>query len=236
MARGRGDLVAAEKIALRARDVMARQFGKQSGQYVISLFLLAMVQRDRGNIDDMAGNFESIFAMREQFPPTQETVMALKEMGDYYVGQSEFEKADILYADASVLSERVFGSSHANHGVILYALGRAKVSQGKDKEALPYLNQAFSIQEKWLGPMNPQVAGLAFDLAKLNERLGYLPAAEIMYKRALDLQAGLFGPKNPHSAKTLRAYAELLDKSGRKGEARKLRAQADAMKSSANNL
>jgi CHAT domain-containing protein/tetratricopeptide (TPR) repeat protein len=96
----------------------------------------------------------------------------------------------------------------------LHDLGWLLREQEKYAAAEPVFRKALEIQERVLGPDQPEVAETLNQLAYLLDTTGAYAAAEPLYRRALAIDEKKLGPEHPDTATVLNNLAWLLDAAG----------------------
>jgi tetratricopeptide (TPR) repeat protein len=105
--------------------------------------------------------------------------------------------------------------------------------QGRYADAEPYFQEALAIQEKALGPDDPDVAASLNNLAGVYREEGRYGEAEPLYRHALAIREKLLGRDNPTLASNLNNLAVLFSNEGRFRDAEPLFRRALALKEKA---
>src|SRR5262249_52280480 len=95
---------------------------------------------------------------------------------------------------------------------------------GKYEEAEPFAVTVFEIYEGRLGADHVDVGIMANNLAMLFHAQKKYAEAEQLYKRALGIRTKRGAPKHKDVKDLIANYIQLLEATGRKGDAEKLRA------------
>ena len=102
-------------------------------------------------------------------------------------------------------------------------------AQGRTKEAQPILRRMIAASEKKFGPYHPDVASNLNELGLTYSKQGDYAKAEPLFKRSMAIYEKAYGPNHQYVAIVLRHCADLLIKTNKPLEARKLRARAAAI-------
>jgi CHAT domain-containing protein/Tfp pilus assembly protein PilF len=93
---------------------------------------------------------------------------------------------------------------------------------GKHDEALPLVERAIEIRERFLGAENSEVAAAIDSLADIYAHRGEYVKAEPLYRRALDIREKALGKDHPSTADSLNTMAVLYYRQGKYEEAEPL--------------
>ncbi len=91
--------------------------------------------------------------------------------------------------------------------------------EGKLVEAEPVLKRALAVAEKELGPNNPNVGRVLYELASLYFEQGKYPEAEPLYQRSLKVAEKALRPDSPTVAFILDGLGRLYTAQGKYGQA-----------------
>ena len=89
--------------------------------------------------------------------------------------------------------------------------------------------RAKSVGEKVLGRANGQLATILVSLGSVYYDSGRFSESERCLRAALEIQEGALGPEHIDVARSLRYYAVVLRKMGRKPEAKEMETRAEAI-------
>lgn len=126
----------------------------------------------------------------------------------------DYEKAYSYYKKAVELES-------GNPGYLNEA-GIMATTLGRYAEGEPLFRRALEILEKSLGPDDPAVASILYNLATLYFRQGLFSEAEPLHKRSLEMREKSLGPNDPAVAGSLYNLALLYFGQGRYAEAEPL--------------
>jgi tetratricopeptide (TPR) repeat protein len=111
----------------------------------------------------------------------------------------------------------------------LFVLGNILEDEGRTSEAVPVLQEALALQERFQGPEHLQVARTLGRLAFALTALGRFEEALQAGQRALAIQERVLGPDHADCVRSLQALAFVLSRSGRDPEALPLMRRALAI-------
>jgi len=100
----------------------------------------------------------------------------------------------------------------------LRAMARVYMASGSYDKAQPFLENALDLAKSANAP-DSDVCACALDLAYLYKNQGKLAEAETICLTGLELQQGVYGPKHPYVALTLRILSDIYKGQGRFREA-----------------
>ena len=144
-----------------------------------------------------------------------------------YEGQRRFVEAEPRYLEALRILRRVRGPEHPDVAAILNNLGVLNRMHGQYPEAEHYLKQSLSIKEAAHGPVHPDVALTVTNLAQLHVAKGDYQSAASLFERSVRIHELTNGLNDLPAAHTLEAYADVLRKLRRDGEADRLQRRAE---------
>jgi tetratricopeptide (TPR) repeat protein len=153
----------------------------------------------------------------------------LSNLGVVYYGLGRLDEAERNYARAEAVLVRTLGDAHPNIASININLGEIAWKRGRLGDAEQRLRRALDILGQTVQPDHPSVATAAYDLANVLRDGGHVGAAEAQYRRALEIRESSLGASSPAVAEVLRDYALSLRRVGRRAEANRLSARADAI-------
>ncbi|MBA4074802.1 MAG: hypothetical protein C0508_07145 [Cyanobacteria bacterium PR.023] len=162
-------------------------------------------------------------------PNSQELAHTLGTLSRVLFRQAKNAEATLLLERQLRILELTVNSSYSELRVCRNNLANIYRAQGRTAEAQPILRRMIATGEKKLGPYHPEVANRLNELALSYSKQGDYAKAEPLFKRALAIYEKAFGPNHQYVAIVLRHYADLLIKTNKTIEARKLRARAAAI-------
>ena len=96
----------------------------------------------------------------------------------------------------------------------LRAMARVYMASGSYDKAQPFIESALDLAKSTHAP-DSDVCACALDLAYLYKNQGKLAEAETICLTGLELQQGVYGPKHPYVALTLRILSDIYKEQGR---------------------
>jgi len=205
--------------------IKEKVFGSDHPELVRCLNNLGLLYSEQGRLDKPEALHQRALKIIEKAfgPEHMRVIRSLDHLGYFYFSTGHYSEAELLYRRALVISEKEFGPNHINVVEILVPLGRIRAEKGQPKDAEQLLRRALDICEKDSSP-DPRTKGdTLFNLAYLyHHYLNRLVEAESLYDKALSIQEKGFGQESREVKETLKEYANLLRKLGRKEEATKL--------------
>ena len=155
------------------------------------------------------------------FAPTEGRAQSINELGildrqlvEHY-RSGEYARALEVGRRALALTERRFGSNHADVAKILSKLAHLYVLQGRLEDAEQHFKRALAIRTKVQGASHTSVGSLLKDLANLHFEQGRFLDAERLLKRSLAIFETAHGPSHFTVARLLRDLAEVYRAQGR---------------------
>jgi tetratricopeptide (TPR) repeat protein len=129
----------------------------------------------------------------------------------------------VLFFSSFVLPAKVAGAETIGPGTAyshasLRAMARVYMASGSYDKAEPFLESALDLAKSTNAP-DADVCACSLDLAYLYKNQGKLAEAEMMCLTGLELQKGVYGPKHPYVALTLRILGDIYRRQGRFREA-----------------
>jgi tetratricopeptide (TPR) repeat protein len=143
------------------------------------------------------------------------------QLGDVLFLQRRYEEAEAAYRRAMEFPD-VRASANARNGLALIL-----EAQGKLHDAITLLEQAVSGAEA-----GQARARMLTNLGGLHQKLGHRTEAATYLSRALDEMERAVGAGHPDVARILEDYGKILQKTGRKAEAKEAARRARSIRSS----
>jgi tetratricopeptide (TPR) repeat protein len=141
---------------------------------------------------------------------------------NYSRERAQYEQAEPLYRQASLVREHLLGPQHPSVAYPLNNLAEIYREQGKYAEAELLYQRALQIFEQALGPQHPSVAYPLNNLAEIYREQGKYAEAELLYQRALQIFEQALGPQHPQVTYPLNGLAILYYEQGKYAEAEPL--------------
>jgi nephrocystin-3 len=154
--------------------------------------------------------------------PDPDVALAANRLVVFLEFASIYEHAEPLLRRALAISERIYGSSHANVASDLNNLAWLLKETNRLSEAEPLMRRALVIDEQSLGAQHPHVARDLSNLALLLHATNRLREAEPLMQRALAISEHNFGTNHPDVFRDLNNLAGLMYGANRVGDAEPL--------------
>jgi len=196
----------------------------QHSYSVFSLEGLASISRERGKYKDAQDYLDQ--AQAAQGKLFEDNLISAKYGDNLALLQAAQNdpKAVSVALLAYQIRENGLGTSHPETAYSAAVLASCYFKIGNHADAEKYFNLALNTLKTL--PSSPNLARVIFGLGSLYSGQGKFVEAEPLLKNALVIQEKEV-PEHPDFAKTLEAYAELLDKTDRKPAAVQARSRAD---------
>ncbi len=156
---------------------------------------------------------------------TQEFMDELNEAEERENYEKAIEMNKILLKQA----EEYYGGKHEITASMLNRLGSVLYRKGNTEEAGHYLKRALEVREALLGPNHPDLAQSLNNLAAVLRDGKHFDEAEQFYKRAMNILRSLGEKGRSNLATVMKFYAILLERTGRKDEARTMKLEAEKL-------
>jgi CHAT domain-containing protein/lipopolysaccharide biosynthesis regulator YciM len=208
--RARGELAAAEPLAIRALGLREKASAPQA-QIAQSLYELGMLDLDRAQYDKAAPLLVRALAIREKLlgPAHADVAQSLSGLAELDRVRGAYGEAEPLAARALDIRERALGAMHPDVAASRYQLAEIYRARGALDKAEPMFARALEIQDKGLGATHPAVARSLVGTALVTRERGMYDQAEPLLTRALAIFENALGPAHPDVARTLNALGEL---------------------------
>lgn len=212
----------------RSLSTLEQSVGAESPSVATVLNNLAVVHMRQGQYRQAEPLIKRALAIRERAlqPKHPEIGQSLNSMAELRRAQRKFEEAESLYKQSLEIATHAFGKHHPDVAVVLNGMGELYEDLGQLEKAERFFKDALAAKERLFGPASPQAAGSMAQLAQVYLRQGKIKDADALFQKALSLQQRSLGQRHPDVVATLDAYAELMYKSNRPGQAISYRAQA----------
>ncbi len=181
-------LVEAEKLEA---GVKAR-FGVNHPNYASALNALGICYSHVGRYADAEAVHRQVLAMREKEQDTRGIRESFNNLAVVYENEGKYGPAEEFYKRALALGERHPYETDdyrvSQLGTTLQSLAAFYRRQGRYADAEGLYMRALAIEQKILGPDNPDVAGVLDELALLYVAQGRYDEAEPLARRALTIK------------------------------------------------
>ncbi|MFP2910957.1 tetratricopeptide repeat protein, partial [Pyxidicoccus sp. 3LFB2] len=153
----------------------------------------------------------------------------LKLLGNIYLLQGDFDRAEPLLQRALTIREAALGESHPEVAQALHDLALLYRQQGLYGRAEPLDERALAIREAALGSNHLIVADSLHALANLYQAQGRMVGPEPLHQRALAIREAAVGKNHPDVTSSLHDLAHLYQAQGAYGRAEPLHQRALAI-------
>jgi tetratricopeptide (TPR) repeat protein len=220
-----GDLAGARPCYERALAINEKALGPDHPSTATSLNNLGYLLQAQGDLAGTRPYFERALAICEKAlgPNHPDTASSLNNLGYLLQSQGDLAGARPYYERALAISEKMLGPDHPSTATSLNNLGALLDWQDDLAGARPYYERALAINEKALGPDHPDTALSLNNLGYLLQAQGDLAGAVPYYVRALDTYEKKLGLTHSDTQAVAENTAGLLERLGRRKEAKVLR-------------
>ena len=223
---GRAAYSAAEPLARRALAVREKVLGPEHPDTAESLYNLASVLQQQGDLAAARPLLERALAICEKACPEHpHTATSLNNLALLLRDQGDLAAARPLFEGALAIYEKALGPEHPHTATSLHNLALLLRDQGDLAAARPLFEGALAISEKALGPEHPSASRTRCHLAKLLSASGNASEALSLAETAFSAHEKVLGPHHHWTKDFARVTADALDALGRAGEASALRAR-----------
>jgi len=148
---------------------------------------------------------------------------SLLSLASVYKDRKQYQLAEPLVRRAMQIFDLTASPGSREATAALNTLAVLHAELGDFDTAERYLRSAIARRQD--SPPDVSTATAQYNLGKILFETGHAAEAEDWLFRALELRSRLLGPQHPATRLSLEAYANLLRRTGRKEEARRIRAQ-----------
>jgi eukaryotic-like serine/threonine-protein kinase len=220
---GGGDTNEAVKLLEETRDRQIAALGSDSSEVAATRNELGIALRTLGSPSAALAELRTAYDVLVKLPPEhpdhrfEPSIMnqignALDAMGESENALGAYREALALYTKRGQEDDPVVGGLQHNIGLTLR-------TQGKLKEALPYLRAALDHTRRILGEQSEDFEVQLTSLGRTLAQLGRFDEANPYLNRAVEVGEQLYGVEHPYFAYDLVNQARLLQLEGRHAEA-----------------
>ncbi|HYT43948.1 MAG TPA: tetratricopeptide repeat protein [Methylomirabilota bacterium] len=220
----------------RAIAIRQKILGQNDPETLRSLSNLGFLYYKQGNYEKAEQITKEVLALREQTIGANElsTATSLNILGLVYTAQGKFEEAEALYNRALAIRLQLSKPSSGSPANTLNNLGNLYMKQGKYDQAEIYFQKAITIREQRFMGNTVVITSDLLDLAKCYKAQNLYKKAEPFIERALSILEDLTGLQPSKMIEVLESYIDLLEKTGRKKEAKEFGKRLADIKEEAN--
>lgn len=124
--------------------------------------------------------------------------------------EGKFQQASAAFELVLVEQEKLFGSNHAELGLVLNNLGAAAEAMGEYDQAVAFYQRALVSDRAFLGPDHPDATRALGNLGNALLHQGKHAEAKDHQERALQILENALGREHPEVARTLNNYGAAL--------------------------
>ena len=223
----------AEALYLQALDIRRKIFGEQHASVAILLGELGNLYKSEGKHGEAEDFLINEWQMLERIYGVNHPLLAncLSSLADIYSDQNKLPEAEALSNRALAIAENAYGASHPRVGIYLSTVGNLYKIRGDFDKAEQTARRALDIVEKSFGEEHPDTSLALGNLGVIYMAQSRNSQAEQLLRRAVAVGKKTLPPTDPDLLDSQEAYAEVLRRMNRKGEAQKLRAHVEKMRS-----
>lgn len=218
---GRGDYVEAESLYRRALAINEHVFGHDHPLVAWSQTGLANLLRLTQRFEEAERRYRDAVVIwsRSAESPNPAMAVTLSNLGLVLMDLGRYAEAESACEKAVALQRRYFGDAQPNTGVFLVNLASAVREQTRYDEAQSYLDQATWILYQF-GEVDPRrMTTLMLSLARLARDRGDYRTSSILFEDAVERSRYEWGARHPATLRAECEWIDVLDESGRPGEA-----------------
>jgi eukaryotic-like serine/threonine-protein kinase len=221
----------AEKLLRQSLSIHKKYYGYQHINTAGCITDLAVVLRDKGNLDDAENLLNEALSINRKLTGRNDLQLAgnLSALGSVLWEQGKLNDAEKIYRQAIELDRKVFKKEHLQIASDVNSLANVLSDKGQNAEAEKLLREALAMDLKLFGKNHPEVSTVLSNLATVVRDNGNLDEAEKLLREALAIDLKLLGNDHPHIAVRLGNLALVLKDKGEFDEAEKLNREAMAI-------
>jgi tetratricopeptide (TPR) repeat protein/DNA-binding XRE family transcriptional regulator len=219
----RSQYVGAEKLLLRARDILLRTVGEQHSDYAYSLNNLALSYHYQGRYEEAESLYRQSLRIREELFGHEHYTIAqsLHNLGGLYYDRGHYAQAEAFVQRALPILQKLFGPEDLLSLHLLNNLGFIYIRRGTYTQAEPLLQRVVDLREKRLGIEHPDTLISLFLLANLYAARKQYEQAEALHQQVLVLREKHLGSQHDNVGDSLHSLAQLYHEQGQCNEAEK---------------
>jgi len=217
----------------RLLEINEKVRGPKDLQVAMALNDLAGQYQDLKKFDEAKPLYERALKICEEADPAKAApllALVLDNLARLHRDTGDLDEAEHLARRALAMRKRVFGETHRWFAQSAETLGTVLLAKGKAAEAEDLFRQNLVICRMKVGWNRPILVRALRYLADACKAQKKYQEAENYYKQALRYGEGGLGRYNAILADAYEAYADLLRKTGREDEAKKMEAEAKALR------
>jgi hypothetical protein len=233
--RALGDYGEAEKLAMKSLERLTSVLGEDSISVAVALETVGIANLMVQKAETARPFLQRALAVRKttlgERHPDYSNDLAL--LGNVYLEEKDFAKAESLFRDAAERERKLFGRRNARYLSVLSSLSASLVAERRLPESEAICRQVISALEETGAQDTSFMASCLFNLSKVEGQYEDFEAECADLQRALSLDERLLPPRSPMTAEILNHYAAVLRKLNRLDEAMQVEARAKAIQTDA---
>ena len=195
-------------------DVAAALIQRMGGDDKLEVSILntrAVVASSQGHHDEAQQHFEQMLAKLQAVDPDEPNVsVGMMNLGGFYAGRRNFERATELFEQAIAHTERVLGPQHPRLTRLSANLAMISLMRGDYEEGEKALAKTIELQRVILGERNVEFSRSVTSMAIAKRNLGKTEEAERLHRQALATRRELLAEDHPLIAESLRNLSHVL--------------------------
>ena len=218
----------------QALEIRTAAFGPEHPAVAETLDSLALLALDGNRLEESETLVRRALKIQHRHFGDEhlEVADSLNSLGLVLRRRGEGAAAEPVFRRSLELRRTFLPQPQREVSVSLNNLGLVLQEAGRPEEARPLLEEALGQQLQLYGERHWLTASTRQNLALALVDLEELAAAELQYREALDTQRQLLGGEHPRVAAVLHNLADLLQRSGKGEEARRVLEEAIAINES----
>ena len=206
----RGDFVEAAELLREATEVSARQGGRESAQYLISLHNLAGAEIDAGDLDGAARSEREVLTTRRKIwgHDHPDTAYSLNNLGFIYLEQGRWQQAEPLLMENVEITSKLGDGTNPRYAIGLANVGRVEEQKGDFPAAANYYERGSKVLAAGGKTESLMEAKIEMYQAQLATDRGDIPTGIRTAEHALTLEQKLAGASSPMEASGLLVLGE----------------------------
>jgi len=219
-----GDYNAAERHALRARELFTRHLGPEDPWTLRSMNTLGSALWKQGKLQEARELFGEVLAVQRRVLGEQhtETVGVMSNLAAVLLLQGELPEARNVYDQVLAVQYRVLGEDHPDTLASMNNLASVLSELGKLSEARDLLEQTLEVQRRLQSNEHPDTMASMCSLGAVLQKQGKLDEAHKLNEQVLALRYRVLGEDHSDTLTSMANLAVTLRDHGQLDQARKL--------------
>ena len=226
-----GDAAKARPLYAHALVAEEKASGPDDVKVAAILDNLATVDHLLGKSKDAEASYKRALAIREKSAGAESADLAptLHNLGTLYTDLGKYDEALPILKRSLAIREKALGAEHPDVAESLEELGWVYAKQSKPAVALPLLEKALALYEIDLGNDHPHYATAASKLGLVHLALHHPAEARAFSEKAVAI-LDKPGTDPTEKAEALEDHANILKKTGKTAEAKKVEERAKTIR------